>query len=209
MKHGNEDITKAENRQTKTRGSDASGVETPVPGGPSSGGEGQGPTSPGHQEGLGGGAGTAGAPEDEHHLQQRHRPRILGPQELDDIEVEVEQAFTSGSPRSAWEVTQRLITMSRTLQKEAATARFKANFGTKMCDSCDGLKAGPTVAATCFQLRQCYFTNQKVQADRKQARLIDRLTQSHTQTQTQMETKLDGHPISQAASGNPGSQHKG
>lgn len=85
-------------------------------------------------------------------------------------------AFTSGDPKKAWEATQRLITMSHLLQKEAATARFKANFGTDACDHCDGLKAGPEITATCFQVRQCYYTNIRVGADKKQSRLIEKLS---------------------------------
>jgi hypothetical protein len=60
--------------------------------------------------------------------------------------------------------------------KEAASARFRANYGTPVCEQCDGLKAGPGVAATCFQLKQCFYTNLKVGADKKQARLIERLS---------------------------------
>lgn len=44
---------------------------------------------------------------------------------------------------------------------EAAKARFLKNFGSELCESCDGLKAGPGVAATCFQVRQCFFGNIK------------------------------------------------
>jgi TPR repeat protein len=90
--------------------------------------------------------------------------------------VDVQEAFTSGNPQAAWAATQRVISMAHALQKEAATSRFKANYGTSVCEHCDGLKAGPGVAATCFQLKQCYYTNLKVGADKKQARLIERLT---------------------------------
>lgn len=85
-------------------------------------------------------------------------------------------AFTSGDPQKAWEETQRLVSMSHQLQKEAATARFKANFGTEMCTHCDGLKAGPDVVATCFQIRQCYFTNVRARTDEKHTRLIEKLS---------------------------------
>jgi len=44
---------------------------------------------------------------------------------------------------------------------EAARARFKTTFGTDRCNRCDGLKAGPGVAATCFQVKQCYYRNFK------------------------------------------------
>jgi hypothetical protein len=40
---------------------------------------------------------------------------------------------------------------------EAASQRYRANFGTDTCLNCDGLKAGPGVIATCFQVRRCNF----------------------------------------------------
>jgi hypothetical protein len=79
---------------------------------------------------------------------------------------------------AAWEAAKKLIEASHHLQKEAATARFNANFGTEACNHCDGLKAGPDVAATCFQIRQCYYTNLKVGADTKQTRLIEKLSKN-------------------------------
>ena len=42
---------------------------------------------------------------------------------------------------------------------ELAKARFKLNFGTALCENCDGLRAGPGVTATCFQVKQCHFDN--------------------------------------------------
>jgi hypothetical protein len=42
---------------------------------------------------------------------------------------------------------------------DAAKSRFKLNFGTARCQNCTGLQAGPEVAATCYQVQQCYYTN--------------------------------------------------
>lgn len=63
--------------------------------------------------------------------------------------------------------------------QEAAQARFKANFGTSQCEHCDGLKAGPGVVATCYQVQQCNFTNIKEDdMSSKHERVIDRLVGS-------------------------------
>jgi hypothetical protein len=40
---------------------------------------------------------------------------------------------------------------------EAARQRYQINFGTGVCANCDGLKAGPGVIATCFQVQKCNF----------------------------------------------------
>lgn len=109
-------------------------------------------------------------------VRSRHPPSVLQASDVDNAEVEAQKAFSSGDPRTAWRSTQKLITLCHALQKEAASARYKANYGTSVCEQCDGLKAGPEVAATCFQLKQCYYTNLKVGADKKQARLIERLS---------------------------------
>jgi len=45
------------------------------------------------------------------------------------------------------------------MHAEAARLRFKVNFGTAVCESCDGLKAGPGIVATCFQIRRCNYEN--------------------------------------------------
>ena len=59
---------------------------------------------------------------------------------------------------------------------EAARDRFRQNLGTARCTHCEGLKAGPDVVATCFQLGQCFYANQKTtDLTGTQQRLIDRL----------------------------------
>jgi hypothetical protein len=47
------------------------------------------------------------------------------------------------------------------VQYEAAKLRFQVNFGTDICNNCDGLKAGPGVIATCFQVHVCNYSNVK------------------------------------------------
>lgn len=79
----------------------------------------------------------------------------------------------------AWTATQSLLTLARQAVQDAASARFKVNFGTSPCDSCDGLKAGPGVVATCFQVKQCYYTNLKTTDESpKHERILSRLVGS-------------------------------
>lgn len=66
--------------------------------------------------------------------------------------------------------------MARELAIEAAKARFSKNFGSELCEGCDGLKAGPGVTATCFQMKQCYFDSfRSSDASPKQRRVIEAL----------------------------------
>jgi hypothetical protein len=70
----------------------------------------------------------------------------------------------------------RLAQAYRALWQEAAQLRFRLNFGTPTCERCDGLKAGPGVAATCYQVRQCNYDNVKDgDATPRQRRVLDRL----------------------------------
>ena len=74
-------------------------------------------------------------------------------------------------------LTRELLDLARDLAIEAAKARFQKNFGTNQCLSCEGLKAGPGVTATCLQVRQCYFDNFKdAKPSPRQNRLIDSLS---------------------------------
>jgi hypothetical protein len=61
----------------------------------------------------------------------------------------------------AFDAASRLVAAYRTLQIEAAKLRFQLNFGTPTCNQCDGLHAGLGVSATCFQMKQCHYTNLK------------------------------------------------
>lgn len=86
-------------------------------------------------------------------------------------------AFRSGKPARAWELVQQLLTFSRKAVIEAGQARFKVNYGTTTCETCDGLKAGEGVLATCFQVRQCYYRNVKAGSESpKQRSIINELT---------------------------------
>jgi hypothetical protein len=98
---------------------------------------------------------------DGNHLRKRHHARVPRPHEVEIISEALTQAFTDGDPEKAWVHARELIQISQGLVIEAGKARFEANFGSDKCNNCDGLKTGPGVVATCFQIRQCYFTNVK------------------------------------------------
>lgn len=116
------------------------------------------------------------APTDEHRLRGGHRPRVPGLEDLNALEQSVEGAFRDGNPAKAWDATQQLVAFCREALTDGAKARFKANFGTSMCDNCEGLKAGPDVVATCFQRQLCYFANFKATTTSpKHLRVIDSL----------------------------------
>lgn len=69
-----------------------------------------------------------------------------------------------------------LVAAYREVQRELASIRFKVNFNTERCRNCDGLKAGPDVIATCFQVQQCNFTNVKESdQDRRHLRVLTSL----------------------------------
>lgn len=71
------------------------------------------------------------------------------------------RAFHDGDPASAYGAAKALIAEYERALTELAKLRFKLNFGTSTCENCDGLRAGPDVVATCFDLKQCHFTNLK------------------------------------------------
>ena len=61
----------------------------------------------------------------------------------------------------AYAATSLLIDAYRSLDLEAGRLRYRLNLGTPRCENCDGLRAGPGVVATCFQVQRCNFTNVK------------------------------------------------
>jgi len=80
-----------------------------------------------------------------------------------------------------WEVAQRLLAISHEVVVEAGQARFRANYGTAICEKCDGLKAGKGVIATCFQLKRCYYSNLKeTDTSSKQQQIIEGLTRGRS-----------------------------
>lgn len=110
------------------------------------------------------------------HLRERHPERVPRPEHVEAFREKIEAAFREGDPSAAWLVVQALLNWSGDLVVDAAKSRFTANFGTNQCQNCSGLKAGPGVAATCYQVKQCYYSNFRVDGlSPKQARMAELL----------------------------------
>lgn len=85
--------------------------------------------------------------------------------------------FRQGRPAEVHRVAAELLALTRDLVLEAARARFEKNFGSSQCEGCTGLKAGPGVVATCYQVRQCFYTHFTDQdGSSRQERLIEILS---------------------------------
>lgn len=115
---------------------------------------------------------TSAAPNGDHQP-HRHRPRVppkVNPNHILD-------AFLRGKPKEVWEEAQKISEAYRVLEKEAAELRFRVNFGTEICRNCEGLRAGPDVVATCFQLQECRYTNVRTQ-HQDQTRVLAHLTET-------------------------------
>jgi len=110
-------------------------------------------------EGVGRRQVGANAASDGDHLGIRPPPRV--PREGQVASKELLAAFEAGDPQRAYAAAVRLIEAHSKLELEAARLRFSINFGTSVCDHCEGLKAGPGVAATCFQVKRCNYGNVK------------------------------------------------
>ena len=86
------------------------------------------------------------------------------------------EAFSTGDPEKAWQAVRSFVQEVRAFSDEAAQDRFAKNFGGPRCESCEGLKAGPNVTATCFQIRRCFFTNRKsIDVSKVLSSVVDKL----------------------------------
>lgn len=119
------------------------------------------------------------SPEDGDHLSGGHSPGIPGEgrRELTP-DVALLESFKTGNPELVYGAATALVEAFRQTKREVAKERFRANFGTRVCDNCEGLKAGPGVLATCFQVRLCNYSNIK-ESDQnpKQLRVLSHLTE--------------------------------
>jgi len=115
----------------------------------------------------------AGASSNGDHLRKRRAERVATPNDVGVIEDALLEAFKQGDPEAAYQLVRDLADLALSSVVDAAKARFKANFGSKRCLSCEGLEVSPGVVATCVQVNQCYYTNFK-QGDLtpKQARIL-------------------------------------
>lgn len=134
----------------------------------------KGPESRGSTEGFGHSTGDADTDGSGDHLRKRPRASVLKPADIDLLEEDLREAFEAGDPLQAWEVSRRALVMLRKSVRDAAKDRFRANFGGPSCETCDGLKAGPSVVATCFQTKSCFYGSQKT-SDLEHSKVIKRL----------------------------------
>lgn len=90
-----------------------------------------------------------------------HQPRVRTGPHLKDPAGDLLAAFQEGDPEKVYNAALVLIGDHKEALSEVASLRFRLNFGTAICDRCDGLRAGPDVAATCFDVKQCHYTSIK------------------------------------------------
>ena len=84
-------------------------------------------------------------------------------------------AFGVGDPWVAFDAATILVEAYRAQNLELARLRFEVNFGKEICGNCDGLRAGPGVTATCFQIKQCHFDNVREGGQPRHLRVLNSL----------------------------------
>ena len=114
------------------------------------------PTSQFDHEGDSRGAGGEDPSKLRDPVRDRHRAGIPGTRVKDPSETLI-QAFLDGDFETAYQSAMDLKSAYHEALLEAAHQRYRANFGTEVCKNCEGLKAGPMVVATCFQVEKCNF----------------------------------------------------
>jgi hypothetical protein len=157
MSHGQKTEAQSDHETQANASSERSGMERFVEEGHHSGRESQGPPS----------AWSQGCPseqpirtdtsEDGNHHRKRHPAGVPFQVEVEGYEARLRVAFEGGDPVQVWTITQALLQDARRLVTEVAQYRFQVNFGTEVCQNCTGLKAGPGVVSTCFQIKQCHY----------------------------------------------------
>lgn len=111
------------------------------------------------------------------HHREGSPPRISREGEV--AAEELLAAFEVGDPTLAYDAALQLIDAHDRLMTEASAMRYRLNFGTPVCENCDGLKMSPGVVATCFQIRRCNYGNVKDgDVTPKQLRVLRRLETS-------------------------------
>lgn len=90
------------------------------------------------------------------HIRYGSGARIPGQRVVDPSDTLL-QAFLDGDFEKAYNSALELRTAYHEALNEAARQRYRSNFGSQTCNSCEGLKAGPGVLATCFQVQKCNF----------------------------------------------------
>lgn len=90
------------------------------------------------------------------HIRHGSGTRIPGTRVVDPSET-LSKAFLDGDFEKAYHAAEDLRDAYHEALNEGARLRYQLNFGTDLCDHCEGLKAGPGVLATCFQVQKCNF----------------------------------------------------
>jgi len=124
--------------------------------GDSVGGEDRRPADVLSQEGNSGGSVRENSSRLRDHLGHRPGTRIPGTRVVDPSET-LFKAFLEGDFEKAYLAAEDLRAAYHEALNEGARLRYRSNFGTDLCEHCDGLKAGPGVLATCFQVQKCNF----------------------------------------------------
>jgi hypothetical protein len=110
------------------------------------------------------------------HLGHRSGTRIPGTRVVDPSETLL-KAFLDGDFEKAYHAAEDLRAAYHEALNEGARLRYRSNFGTDACEHCDGLKAGPGVLATCFQLQKCnYDSIHEGSESSLHLKIIDRLS---------------------------------
>jgi hypothetical protein len=112
--------------------------------------------SSGSSFGVKSGASGAHPPATEHRMPSRSSANIPT---LGDLEQGLRTAFATGDPEIAHRSAQQVLAAYSELSLECSRLRFELNFGTSICLNCNGLRAGPDVVATCYQVQRCDFTH--------------------------------------------------
>lgn len=169
-----------ENPSTQPEGSQKRGADSITVGHPGNQGSSRGQGGLRHEEGQTHPRGSAPgqplsgtkAPGD--NLRKRHSEGVR-PEDVDLVETEIRSAFEKGNPSEVWRLVQGLLKDFRELAIENARIRFRVNFGTDICERCEGLHAGEGVSATCFQAKLCYYDNVKKKPTPRQLGIIEGL----------------------------------
>lgn len=167
---------KSDAKETVQATPNPSGVGRPGVQGAQEGGIGRGPSVPLDQESDSGRAFREDTPGIRSDLRGRHRPRIPGARTIDPSETLL-QAFLDGDVEKAYQSALELKEAYHEVLTEASRLRYRVNFGTEACSNCEGLKAGPGVVATCFQVQKCDFDSiHEGSESPAHLRILDRLT---------------------------------
>jgi hypothetical protein len=89
-------------------------------------------------------------------------------------------SFQTGNPEQVYRAALGLIKAYNESLHDVAKLRFTANFGSPICENCNGLKAGPGVIATCYQVKACNYDNiREDSVGQRHLRVLENLLTDH------------------------------